>query len=184
MPCFFPSSAKPVHIGLGALLLTGLLHGCTPVTSHQTPNSTAKLSMCEVIDTLIEGHATGFESLRGTHNDTPYGDIWKARYDVVGSGCEIWRSGHGNTHYVCTRSAPDKATADIYYRDALNTVRGCLGAEWKDIETPRKLGVGVKTTFKEPAKKAAVIVHEIQTNGLFKEQWTIYYVVGEPNSSI
>lgn len=173
-----------LHRSISALILCGVVSGCTPAADQRVNDAAANMSTCDVVHALVQGHATGFEKLRSNRAQTPYGDIWKARYDVVGSGCEIWQSGKGNTHYVCTRSAPDKATADGYYNAARDTVRGCLGSDWKETEEPRKLGVGVKSTFSKSGEKAAVLIHEVQSDGVLKQQWTIYYMVGEPNENL
>lgn len=147
-------------------------------------NSTSVPPICDVVQQLLEEHADGFKKLRGTHANTRYGDIWKAKYDVVGSGCEVWRIGKGNTHYVCTRSAPTKEVADDYYVQARETARNCLGKDWAEAEAPRKMAVGVKTTFARPDEKAAVEIHEVKVDGLFKDQWTIYYIMGEPTEKL
>lgn len=169
----------------GGLLAGALIcAGCAPTSDRQIEAAAAKLSLCEKVEALIHGHANGFEQLRGSYRSTPYTDIWNARYDVIGKGCEIWRTGTGSTHYVCTLTAPDLATADNYYRESREQLRGCLGPDWTEQETPRKLGVGVKTVFSKPGEKATLAVHKIQTGGVVKDQWTLYYFVGEPNDQL
>jgi len=162
------------------LIFCGVISSCMSTTGRVAQNTASTMSAC---DALIQGHANGFEKLRGTRTKTPYGDIWKANYDVVGSGCEIWQPGQGGTHYVCTRAAPDKSTADGYYNAARDTLRNCLGATWQEKEQPRKLAEGVKSVFSKPDETAVVAIHEIQIDGLLRKQWSIYYIVGEQSDS-
>jgi hypothetical protein len=176
--------ATSIHLKACLLTLAGLISACVPVADKHLNDVATNMSTCEVVNAIVRGHANGFEKLRGNRTYTPYGDIWKARYDVVGSGCEIWQSGRGDTHYVCTLSAPDKATADGYYNAARDALRSCLGTTWQETEQPRKLAVGVKSTFNKPDEKAVIAIHEIQNDGLLKQQWTVYYIVGEPNDSL
>jgi hypothetical protein len=141
-------------------------------------------SMCGIVKQLVAGHHNGFKELRGNHANTRYGDIWKAKYDVIGKDCEIWRSGNVKTHYVCTRSAPSKEVADDYYNEARQTLRECLDKDWSETDAPRKLATGVKATFSRPGEQAAIEIHEIKVDGIFKDQWTIYYIVGEPTEKL
>lgn len=158
--------------------------GCMSTGDRKLAEAADQLSLCEKVQALIAGHADGFQQLRGAYRSTRYTDIWTARYDVIGKGCEIWRPGNGSTHYVCTRTAPDRATADTYYDESRQVLRGCLGPAWSERETPRKLGVGMKTVFSKPGETATVAVHKIETGGVVRDQWTLYYFVGEPNDQL
>lgn len=157
---------------------------CIPTADSALAEKARQMPVCDQLQALIAGHADGFARLRGEYRNTRYTDIWSARYDMIGKGCEIWRTGTGSTHYVCTRTAPDRDTADVYYSESLATARSCLGPDWNEKETPRKLGTGVKTVFSRPADKTTVAIHEIQTDGIFKKQWTLYYFVGETNDQL
>lgn len=144
----------------------------------------ATMSACDIVSSLISEHKKGFASLRGSRADTQYAVIWKAKYNAVGDSCEIWQSGKGNTHYVCTRSAPTKQVADDYYSKAREKGQSCLGNEWSASEAPRKLGDGTKTTFSKEGLNTVVEIHEIKVEGVFKDQWSIYYIVGEPSTRL
>lgn len=62
--------------------------------------------------------------------------------------------------------------------------RGCLAADWQQAEQPRKLGVGTKTVFSKPGLDTVVAVHMIRTDGIFDNQWAVYYLVGLPNDRL
>lgn len=167
-----------MHAGTigAAIVAIGLLANTALAAETQ-----AAPSICDVIGKLLGEHTTGFKTLRGNHANTRLGDIWKAKYNVVGNDCEIWRSGtKANMHYVCTRSAPGKAVADDYYQQARDTVRGCQLSGWTETELPRPGNAGVKTRFSATDGNVAIEIHEAKVSGVFKDQWTIYYILGEP----
>jgi len=155
------------------------------LSKKQLQSEVDKLSNCEKINALIEGQPKGFPQLRGAYTRTPYGDIWQARYDLVGKGCEVWRGGAaGSYSYVCHRAAPDRDSGDLYYNAANQIARNCLSSEWQAKEEPRKIGVGLKTVFSKPGTNTIVAVHLIRTDGVFDNQWAIYYMVGIPNDRL
>jgi hypothetical protein len=159
------------------------LAACVPSAS-QPPSDFARLPACDQVRALIAEHASGFPSLRGAHTGTRYGDIWNARHDVVGKGCEIWRAGSGATHYVCTRTAPDETTADLHYQRDRALLRGCLGPAWREREKPLESGAGVRTIFSDADTPAAISIHKLHSRGGLRTQWTIYYLVGEPTDRL
>ncbi len=176
-------------------LLALLTAACAqPSTNGQAPQLSGKqlqteadkLSTCGKIDALIEGQAKGFPQLRGAQTRTPYGEIWEARYNLIGKDCEVWRGGSaGSYSYVCHRAAPDRPSADLYYNAAREAARNCLtGKGWQEVEQARKLGVGFKTVFSKPGLSTVVAVHLIRTDGVFDNQWAIYYLVGLPNDRL
>ena len=156
------------------------------LSKQQLQTAADKLSSCDKIDALVAGQPNGFPQLRGALTQTRYGEIWRARYDMVGKGCEVWRGGgSGGYSYVCQRPAPDRDSGDRYYNAARDTARNCLADKgWLEREQPRKLGVGLKTVFSKPGLDTVVAVHLIRTDGLFDNQWSVYYMVGLPNERL
>lgn len=157
-----------------------LMQGISALVSAQESGEEANQSAqtCEVVKTLIGEHKTGFKSLRGARTETTHMVIFKAKHDVVGDGCEIWESGDHSMHYVCTRSSPSKAVADDYYKTARERAHACLDESWKESEAARKEG-GIKTVFKKPGVSTSVELHKVKVEGFLKDQWTIYYVIGD-----
>lgn len=152
------------------------LSGCMPAKAENAGLGDAQ---CPALRKLVQGYADGFKALRG-EREGPRSVVWQARFDAIGRGCEIWTGGEA-AHYVCIRSAPNKAVADEYYEKARSTLRDCLGTAWRERELPRRQGAGTKAVFSNPDEKATIVVHEIRNEGLLRDQWTIYYLVGALN---
>jgi hypothetical protein len=179
----FPSNKLSGNKSL-ALAASLLCSACIPTTDQRLAAKADSMTACEKVNVLIASYSDGFQVLQGQRRSTRYGDMWIARYDVVGKGCEVWRLGDNSTYYVCNRIAPDQETAAHYYDEARELLHSCLGPDWRETEAPRSANSALKTVFATAATKATFSVRAIKTEGLFKQQWSVYYWVGDQHDQL
>lgn len=160
-----------------------VLAACQSPVNRAIADKAEQMTPCEIVGALIQSHRDGFAPLRGAKTTTSRLDIWRARYNLVGRDCQIWQSGQGQTHYVCSQSAPSDEIAQLYYDDAKIQARACLASEWQEKEVPRKLGTGQRTLFSKTGESAAVALHKIKVEGL-RDQWGVYFIIGEPSGAL
>ena len=144
----------------------------------------AAMSVCEKITGLIEGHDKGFPVLRLQKTHAKLMDVWKARYHLVGDSCQVWDWGKGSSSYMCSLTSPNKETALQYYEEAKKVAGECLGAQWTLGESARALGEGKKAQFTRAGSDTVLGVHAVATPGLFRQEWTTYFFVGNPNDAL
>ncbi len=144
----------------------------------------AAMTPCERLQGLIQGHAKGFPLLRLQKTQAKLLDVWKARYHLVGDSCQVWVWGQGQSSYMCSLSSPNQETAMAYYEKAKQAASECLGSDWHLEEGKRKLGEGMKAQYSHANEATAVGVQAVATPGLFKDEWTTYFFVGNPNDAL
>lgn len=147
------------------------------------PQRTVDMPPCEALNTLLAGHANGFAELRGERSAGERLPVWRARYDLVGEHCRIWENAAGKAHYVCNEAYPEEVVALERYDNARTLVRGCLGGEWTVRERPRQLGQGVRTLFQKGEGEVAIELHKQRMDGLLRDHWTVYLLLGEPTEA-
>lgn len=157
--------------------------GCETQTSEVT-ESIAKLSNCEKVLALVDEHPNQFSKLRINSKNTGAITIWDARHHLVGNNCQVWGWGKGKTDYMCSKTAPNKAIAEDYFNTAKQLTQSCIGNSWTLTERARKVGTGIKAVFSRPDSPTVVAVHAVETKGLFKDEWTAYFFVGDTNDDI
>ena len=167
-----------------AIVAALLCSACIPTTDQQLAVKASSMNTCDKVKALIAGYGDGFQVLQGQRRSTRYGDMWSARYDVVGKGCEIWRLGDNSTYYVCNRIAPDQETAAHYYDEARELLHSCLDQDWRETEAPRAANGNLKTVFATASTRATFSVRAIKTEGVFKQQWSVYYWVGDQHDQL
>lgn len=159
------------------------LSGCE-MQSSEDAKIVASLSACEKVLALVDQHPKKFDKIALNPRASRRMTIWEARYHLVGKNCQVWGWGKGKTNYMCSQTAPSKELAIEHFTKAKQLTQSCLGADWSLTERPRKLGTGVKAVFSQPNRPTVVSVHAVETKGLFKEEWTAYFFVGDSNEEI
>jgi len=159
------------------------LAGCETQTSDES-DAIAKLSNCEKVLALVDEHPNQFSRLRVNSKSTGAITVWDARHHLVGKNCQVWGWGKGKTDYMCSKTAPDQAIAQEYFDTAKQLVQSCIGNSWSLSERARKVGTGVKAVFSRENSATVIAVHAVETKGLFKDEWTAYFFVGDSNEEI
>ncbi len=166
-------------IPLAAIAVTG----CETQTSEEA-KTIAKLSNCEKVLALVDEHPNQFSKLRMNSKNTGTITVWDARHHLVGNNCQVWGWGKGKTDYMCSKTAPSQAIATDYFNTAKQLTQNCIGDDWTLNERPRKVGTGVKAVFSRENSPTVIAVHAVETKGLFKDEWTAYFFVGDTNEDI
>ncbi|MAZ89852.1 MAG: hypothetical protein CL693_19630 [Cellvibrionaceae bacterium] len=159
------------------------LLGCETQTSEEA-QIISKLSNCEKVLALVDQHPKQFSSLRLNPKNTGAITVWDARHHLIGKDCQVWGWGNNKTNYMCSKTAPNKAVAMEYFTAAKTFTESCIGNSWALEERPRKVGTGIKATFSRPNSETVVAMHAVETNGLFNNEWTAYFFVGDGNDSL
>ncbi|MYM62748.1 hypothetical protein [Pseudomaricurvus sp. HS19] len=164
-----------------ALAGAALLSGCQ---SNLTDDTVASMSTCDKVSALISQHSSGFEQIRKNPRPGNRMTVWDVRYDMVGKNCQVWDWGNNQSSYMCNLSFPDQESAMEVYNKGKQTAATCLGDGWQLTEEPRKLANGVRAVYHKAGSNTALAIHAIETKGVFKEEWSVYYFVGNPNDSL
>lgn len=164
---------KP-SLRIGLLALTAGLSAC----AAKPPAVESPEEYCDRLNRLVAEYSTGFESIKGAQTHTRYADIWEARFNAVGDGCQIWASGKGALHYVCTRPAPNADVAKEYYDKGVGNIGQCLGPQWQAKESELQAGANYMTRFTSATNAASVVVQRTESRAAFGTQWTLFYMVG------
>lgn len=158
------------------LMLFGLISsGYARADSHEQP--------CEKIQKLIADYDNGFQSVMGTRRATARMDIWQTNYHLVGNACEIWGWGSGKKDYMCSRTFPSQAIAEDRFKEVKTELQACLTG-WQITEQGHQSGTGKKVVFQLGDRVPAVSLHVVNTQGLFKSEWSAYVFVGDTSNKI
>ncbi len=165
------------------LLLAILLTSCSSNKENSQANEQPTLlpkvtNACFKINALINEYENDFSKIKLSPIKTRIGQIWKAKYNLVGDNCQVWAWGNNKHTYSCSNTAPNKEIADYYFQNAKNTAETCLGESWNIKESARKNSNGYKVEFTKNDSDLMLSAHAIPTANLFKSEWTIYYYVG------
>jgi len=136
------------------------------------------INPCEKIDALISEYDNSFDRIKLNVINTRISKIWKAKYHLVGSDCQVWAWGNQSTTYACSTATPNEEVAQEYFDRAIQTARSCLSDSWQLTKQPRNNNSGYKAEFSQSKNDVMVSIHMVPTAGLFKSEWTVYYYVG------
>lgn len=161
-----------------------LLASCTTVEEQAMDSQVAALSPCEKVQALVKGHEKGFPNLRTTQSTTRYMNIWRARYHLVGSDCQVWGWANDKFSYVCSLTEPNKEVSMEHFTQAKAAAASCLGEGWTLKEGPRKQGEGVRAQFSRAGSSTVISVMAVASPNLFKTEWRTYYFVGDPTDAL
>ena len=164
-----------------ALTSTILLGACQ---TNPADDAVAAMSACEKINALITQHRSGFDQIRKNPRPGNRMTVWDARYQMIGNNCQVWDWGNNHSSYMCNLSFPDQESAVEVYNKGKQTAAECLGSSWQQTEQPRKLGNGTRVVYSKAGSDTVLSVHAIETKGVFREEWTVYYFVGNPNDGL
>jgi len=165
---------------VGSMLLVALA-GCTTTQETELDAKVAALTTCEKVNALVKGHQQGFPHLRMTLTNSRYMEVWKARYHLVGDGCQVWGWGSGRFSYMCSLTEPGQEVAMEHFNQAKAKTRECLSQDWIMKEGPRDAGEGVKAEFTKTGEKTVVTLIAASSPTVFKTEWKTYYLVGDPS---
>jgi hypothetical protein len=139
----------------------------------------AQMTDCEKLKALIQSHNKEFNSIKLRKISNKFSDVWDARYHLVGKGCQVIRWGYGNHSYACSIISPGEKAANEIYLNAKTKIESCLGDEWKLKERALYGAKGMSAVYMNNDDGTAVATHSSETNGIFKNEWTNYFFVGD-----
>lgn len=157
-----------------AVLVAGLLTGCSLPRDPKMQAQADQLTPCEKLEALVKAYNTDFAALKGSTISQRFLDIWAARVDAVGKGCQIWKSGSDVT-YMCTLSAPNETVAMDWYEEAVASIDSCL-IDWQQDDAAKEADTGRGTLWFRSGNYPKVAVQVFPVRG---SHWAIYYFVGD-----
>lgn len=155
-------------------LSLGLLSACSLPRDPQMQSRADEMSPCDKIDTLLGAYSSHFDAIKGPVLSQRYLDIWAAKVDAVGRGCQIWKSGQHST-YMCTRNAPNRAVADEWYDKASAVMQQCL-PDWQQQSADNSERGIEGTVWTSATRKPTVGLQLVATGG---NHWVLYYFIGD-----
>lgn len=147
-------------------------------SSKTEESKVSAMTECQKVHALIKEHKNQFKRVVKSKHSTQFADIWTVKYKLVGDDCKVVRWGANKSSYSCMASFPGKNVALEKYESAKVNIQKCLGPEWKLNERARYNAPGMVAVFMKKGEKTTVATHAFETNGIFKEQWTNYFFVG------
>ena len=156
--------------------------GCATPPPDVNPAADQEES-CDNIKKLVTSYANGFRDIRGALRPTKRMDIWSTKHHLVGSACEIWGWSTGKINYTCSKTFPTEDIASDRYMEVKGNLQRCL-AGWSVTERARKLGTGKKVVFQRESLLPAVTLHIVNTQGVFKSEWTAYIFIGDVSDDL
>lgn len=163
-----------------ALISVGCANQNNIAQSELEPVSNA----CQKIELLSKAYQTNFDQLKETKVSARASNIWQAKYHLIGKNCRIWTWGVNQTTYSCNTIEVDEADAKKYFTEATQTVKQCLGSAWTLTENKRSHDEGYKAEFSSPDTKMTISTHIVPSSGIFSTKWSIYYYIGNMQSTI
>lgn len=160
------------------------LMSCNSFYTQDLTETVPTNEICAQVKQLVAEHDKGFEQLKGHMVVSSKLDVWQANYHLIGKDCQVWRWSNGKQAYMCSRVLPDQETAIKKHDKAIAFTRQCLGQGWSSENITREQTGAVRTIFSRQGEKTVLSVHRINTRGLFDSEWTVYYFVGDRESTL
>lgn len=157
--------------GLAGLVM---LAGCSLPKDSAMQAQADAMKPCEKIDALVAAHDKHFDGIKGPVLSQRYLDVWAAKVDAIGEGCQIWKSGE-HTTYMCTRNAPNEALAREWFDQAAKQMGQCLSG-WKQQAANPEIEQAKGLVWINKAKFASV---GLQLVPVGRNHWTVYYFIGD-----
>lgn len=151
-----------------------LMAGCSLPKDPALQAKADAMSGCDKVKALVTAHDKQFEGIKGPVLSQRYLDIWAAKVDAVGQGCQIWKSGE-NTTYMCTRNAPDAAVAKDWFDQTAKKMSECLPG-WRQQAANPDIDQAKGLVWTNNEKFASV---GLQLVPVGRNHWTVYYFIGD-----
>lgn len=164
---------------LSVIITASFLVSCANQNKITQEKITPVTNPCEKLELLMTAYDNNFDSIKQSPVNSRISNIWKAKYHLVGSSCQVWSRGEEVVTYSCDLMAPDQKTGQVYYENAKSITQQCLGNAWQMKEQARKNDAGLKAEFTNSNEELSISTHLVPSDGLFKSQWTVYYYVGK-----
>lgn len=165
-------------------ILFSMLFACSQSYIPDVTESVDAEKICTQVKQMIESHSTGFEAIKGVRTVSRKLDVWQAKTHLVGQDCQIWRWSNGKQAYMCHRLLPDEETTRIKFDKAVEFSRQCLGTGWKEEKISREKTAAVRVVFSSQQTDTVASVHRIQNRGLLKDEWSLYYFIGDREKTL
>ena len=112
------TSNSTIYCHLKKLSITALI---LTISSCANQNCIAQQQLepvsnpCQKINFLMNAYQNNFEQLKETSVKARVGNIWQAKYHLIGENCTIWSWDANQTTYSCNTIEVDEVTAKNYY---------------------------------------------------------------------
>ena len=168
------------------IMSCGLLAGCNQSVKTKTPpprisDTTGDADICHQLKDVFENSVNGFRSIRTEPSYHNKATLWKANYQLIPDSCEIWQWSDKYS-YICTRSMPDKNSAESVFQQATQQINQCLNAmpsDWQQQNVALdNQGEEVRYLLHNRMRGSLKVV---DTGGIFQDSWTVYFRVDSPD---
>lgn len=166
------------------LMAVLFVSACNSVKTGAVNDRVPEAALCQQVKQIVNQHKNGFEQIKGQIQLTKNMDIWEAKYQLVGKNCQIWHWSNGKQVYMCSLTVPDKETADIKINNAISFTKKCLGKKWKHENIQRNNSESSRNIFSKQDEKTVASIHGVNTKGLFRSEWTVYYFIGDRDKTL
>ncbi|WP_067584164.1 hypothetical protein [Endozoicomonas ascidiicola] len=171
---------------LASMCLAVVLSGCSSIDTQDQYNSetpaVANKANCQSLATLFRESNYNFEQIRYNPSYKDKITLWKTRYQLIENSCQIWQWGDKYS-YVCSATFPDRETAHEAYERAQALINQCESNETTDdwYEKQEMLeGRGEETQYLYHGNVRGAL-RKVNTSGLFKNSWSVYFFIDSPS---
>lgn len=171
-------------INIVAVVISLSVTACNSTKTAKLSSETSEVELCQQVKQLVNQHQTGFKQIKGQLQATKFMDVWEAKYQLVGKNCQIWQWSNGKQAYMCSLTVPNKEQASEKVDKAINFTKKCLGKQWAYENIHRNESDALRSIFSKQGVNTVASIHGISTKGLFKSEWTVYYLIGDRDQSL
>ena len=156
------------------LLAAVLLAGCSLPGDSALQAKVDRMTPCEKINSLVSTYTDNFNAIKGPLVSKRFLNVWTAKVDAIGDGCQVWQSGTQTT-YMCTRNAPDKAIGEAWLEQSVDVMQQCL-PDWQREATRSEDKGSEGFVWTKAGNYPSISAQLIPVRG---RQSTFYYFVGD-----
>ena len=178
----------PVTAGLlmTFVAMSVALSGCSTFsqqkqeTKPQAATSTDISAQCEQLTEIFNKSINGFKAIREQPDYHNKVTRWQTRYHLIDNSCDIWQWSDKYS-YICSKSVPDQQMADSLYDDAGRIISQCLNngrLPWQQKQVILD-NQGAEARYSIDGLLRGSL-RKVNTGGLFRDSWTVYFRVDSP----
>lgn len=167
-----------------AIFLSACAKNQVPTAPNPNANIAQKVaSPCRIIDALISEYDNNFAQLRSsqTPTKTRIGQVWKAKYHMVGESCQVWAQGNDQYTYTCRTEVNNQTEALEYFNQTKSATASCLSDNWQLSEEDRLKDDGKKIEFSRTGTDLVFSSHIVPERKKKKDKeqpWKVFYYIG------
>ena len=168
-------------IALCSVFLAACSYMPESLTQLGSSEPVEKKAPCQPLQDVFEKSMNGFQVIREKPQYHHKATLWQSRYQLIDNRCEIWQWSDKYS-YICSKVMPDQETAETVYQKAAHYISQCLQSsplDWKKAALALE-GEEQEVQYSVNGRQRGSL-KMVNSSGLFRDSWTVYFRVDSPN---